>query len=155
MEKERRKELMAKEIMRKGSYVNYESLDLAGGLHISCLHIGLTEDQLRARRKEEKKPECSSFKDVNAFNICIDSLFGSERFAEMATEWIFDPKKPDRHSFVKRATECIGMVAKQNGAVKKTSYFKFVLQRKDPDYRNKVTGLPFDLVTAMCVDPER
>ena len=151
MTKEERIEALSKEIMRKGELVNYELIDLAAGGHMSMYHIGLTDEELVRRAKREHKV-CSTFASKNEFNIALDNMFSSQYEAKRLAKWVLDPAASSRLTSEDFVDETLGRMIKKNGAIKNVSAYEFVLQKHDSDYRNKITGLPFDFVTATVVE---
>ncbi len=151
MTKEERIEALAKEIMRKGELVNYELIDLAAGGHMSMFHVGLTDEELVRRAKREHKV-CSTFASKNEFNIALDTMFSSTYEAKRLAKWVLDPSASPRTVSEDICDENLGRMIKKNGALKSVGGYEFILQKHDSDYRNKVTGLPFDFVTATVVE---
>lgn len=147
MTKDERIEALAEEIMRKGELVNYELIDLAAGGHMSMFHIGLSDEELVRRAQREHKV-CSTFASKNEFNIALDCMFSSKYEAKRLAKWVLDPAATPRRESGDFCDETLGRIIKKNGAIKSVSAYNFILQKKGSDYRNKITGLPFDFITA-------
>lgn len=151
MDLEERIESLANEIIRKGELVNYDLIDLAAGGHMSMFHVGLSDEELVKRQKSEHKV-CSTFASKNEFNIALDTMFSSRYEARRLAKWVLNDAAKARTTSEDFTDEVLGKVIKKNGAIKKVCAYNFVLQKKDSDYRNKITGLPFDFVTATVVE---
>lgn len=141
---------MAQEIQRKGELVNYELLDFASGGHLSMLHVGMTDEELVKRLKSEGT--CSTFTDKNCVNIALSELFSDPYAARLIAEWVIDPTALPRKKFDGFANDKLGRMIRKNGAIVSCDAFAFIFQKHDEDYRNKITGLPFDVVTAYVED---
>ncbi len=135
------------EIMRKEEIVNYELLDLASGGHLSMFHVGMSDEELVRRQFQEHGKCCSTFKDKNAINIALSELFEDRYACQMISKWVLDASATPRKSFDGFSNNKLGRKIKKNGAIVECEAFVFVLQKQTSDYRNIITGLPFDIVT--------
>ena len=137
---------LVEEIQRKGEIVNYELFDLACGGHLSMLHVGMTNEELVRRLRQEHKC-CSTFTNKNAVNIALSELFGDKYACQMISKWVLDASASPRREFDGFANCSLGRKIRKNGAIVECEAFIIVLQKQTSDYRNKITGLPFDIVT--------
>jgi len=142
---------MMQEIQRKGELVNYELLDYANGGHLSMLHVGMTDEDLVRRLKSEGN-SCSTFTDKNSVNIALSELFSDPYAARLIAEWVIDAAALPRKKFDGFANDKLGRMIRKNGAIVSCDAFAFIFQKQDKDYRNMITGLPFDVVTAYVED---
>ncbi len=153
MDMQKKIEKLAQEIKRKGEYLNYESLDLATGGHLSAYHVGLSDESLNKRMKAEHKvvSTFNSAKDVNGV-LChfFHGEFSDSNCLALA-KWICNntaDKRLNTGDIIDGAS--FGRVCMKNGFIAECDEYEFTLQKNDEYYRNKITGMPFDFITIKC-----
>ena len=146
-EKMTRRELIEQQIARKKNLISFENFDVASGNHLSCLHIGLSDEELAARGKT-----ASTFFTKEDCEYCLHDFFDSTYGVEEVARWAADYSAANRKEFPGFAIDYeeqgkfIGKLM-QNGTTQDVNGYVLILQREYPGYTNKVTGMPFDIVT--------
>lgn len=149
-------ETRIQEISSKIKNMSYENLDLSNGGHVACLHVGLTDEMLIRRRKEDMRNEkirnISTFTDKNSIAIALWDAFNDPYAVKRIAEWTLDISKSDRFTVETFSDEPIGRVLLLNGAIKKTSAYEIVLQRTTLGTVDVVTGMPFIVISMYPVE---
>lgn len=147
-------EILVEEVMNnimalsKKGVMSYENVDLASGGHLSAMHVGLTNEFLLRRQRQDSKAVASSFNDQNDVAKCLARVFSDPYSAKRIAEWVVNGSKSRLvESFWFDETGVIGRVLYPNGAIFETESFEIVFGKKDIDYYNKTTGMPFDVIT--------
>jgi len=145
--------MLANEIRRKVNMLTEESIEMANGEHTLFNHVGLTDTQLISRAKRIGH-EASSFTSKEAVLACVRDYFNDDYAMSKIIKWIMDSATPCRSDINEGCLfdEIIGKVALPDGTITESSTYSLILQKEDKYYRNRITGLPFDIVTAYVVE---
>ena len=141
---------LAEEIKSRGVKVSAELADYDSHGHIYQLHVGLTDEQLINRQRDEDKT-VSTFFDNNTLSVCLYEFFSDSYACKQIAKWLLESDE-DEKEFEYFHEEYVGKILLPNGALKKVDEFRLVFRRKgDYEYRNVNTGLPFDIKNAYPV----
>lgn len=133
---------LKEEIMRKIAGLNYASIDLNNGGHVSTLHVGITDQELLRRQKQDHKGFVSSFTDENMFDVCIYTFVNDN--IDFIVKWL-QKNNADRFAEEYFLDETVGRVVLPNGGIKETECFRVVLSKNED--RTGAAGMPFDVVS--------
>ena len=143
-----RKRIIMDEIRTKAAALPEESIEVANGEHTLFRHIAVGQDELR-RRARKSGHEQSSFFSKDAFIDCFRDFFSDEYGLGQVADWILGSNREARFNAEGGIFDkTVGLVAMPDGEVYESGDYVLVLQKQDSYYRNKLTGLPFDIVTA-------
>lgn len=138
------------EILRKLDRMNLANADMSNGMHISTYHVGLSDEELLRRKKQDRKSVVSSFTDANTVDVLLYDLFSDEYFIEKnLIPYLRDnsimEKEFENFSF----DGPIGRAVLPNGGIKKVSSYRIVLTKNiyGGGERDTNTGMPFSVVT--------
>lgn len=134
--------LLKEEVLRKMPGLNYASIDLANGGHVSTLHVGVSDQELLRRQKQDRKGFVSSFTDVNMFNVCIYTFI--EDNIDFIVKWL-ENNTADRFAEEYFLDQTVGRVVLPNGGIKETECYRVVLSKNED--RTGAAGMPFDVVS--------
>ena len=132
-------------IKRKLEMTTAQTLDAASGWHFTEQHIGLTNRDL-ATRCHGKRP-VSTYSNVENVNIVFENLSKNDKIIAGIVRWIY--KKPNSRVIVKLRKEQKPLGTVYSNYQYTDGYVPVLVleSHDDEDYRNRYTGLPFDLVT--------
>lgn len=137
---------LAAEIKRKAINATVENLDILSKGHFSALHIGLSDTELKRRRKSE----ASTFYDNETVNYALAKIFEDDITVLKVAEWVISGKEPRMELCTSYLFENpLGKVKYACGEIVDAYFPIFVIQKLDSKWdRNRVTGMPFEFVTA-------
>lgn len=138
------------EILRKLDRMNLANADMSNGMHISTYHVGLSDEELLRRQKQDRKAVVSSFTDANTVDVLLYDLFSDEYFIEknlvpyLRDNFVME-KEFENFSF----DGSIGRAVLPNGGIKNVSTYRIVLTKNicGGGERDANTGMPFSVVT--------
>lgn len=154
---ETRKERLLEEMKKKAQMLSEELIEMAGGDHICVLHHGLTDKQLQDRARCIKN-DASSFFERQTVLASVKALITDGYSAEQIADLVlsdFCGRRDDLELFT-----ADGSFVGRGFSFERQEFFdsditRIVLEFKGyREYRNKITGLPFDIVNVYPVDPE-
>lgn len=153
-----RGQILINEIRRKLDMLSIESIEMANGSHTTMAHVGKDNKWLLDRIKDEHKSKASTFDTEELLLEAIRDYFNDDYAARRVADFILDPSKNcgryvDAGAIYDEETDefkVLGRVAYKNGSIFNATNYSLVLACKGIDYRNKFTGLPFDIVTVTC-----
>lgn len=132
---------MKKEILKKSKFLTAETMDVLTGGHFSTYHSGLTRKELEKRGKTT----ASSFFSMADITIALQAAFSDELNAE-AIEKAVKAERRQRDEIPFFSDTILGQ-ALIDGELVSCSCGNVVIGYRDKDYRNKVTGMPFEIIT--------
>lgn len=140
------------EIMRKTGQLTTANVLLGShDNHIFAKHIGIDTNTLRKRALKTEEKMASSFRAEKDMQASLDAfaknLYNLERIAELVSKDFYG-----RTSEEIIADYEIGVVVSDEGDIFETEICRFVLDFKGEDYRNRFTGMPFDIVSCYPVE---
>lgn len=109
--------------------------------HFSVYHSGLTVEQLKRRNKET----ASSFYSMADITIALQEAFSDELNAE-AIEKAVKSEKRQRDEIPFFSDTILGYALTDGNKIE-CSCGNVIIGYKDKNYRNKITGMPFDIIT--------
>ena len=134
--------------LSKRGVMSYSNIDLACGGHISAMHVGLSNEALLIRQRQDNRSVSSTFNDQNDVAKCLACVFSDLYSVKRIATWIVNGSTNRLvESFWFDETGIVGRVLYPNGAIFETESFEIVLEKKDLDYYNLTTGMPFDVIT--------
>ncbi len=146
-----RKTLLANELKRKADMLTEEILEFANGSHTLYTHVGLSDEDLMKRCERTKKDRVSSFFSRELILECLRDYIHDEMGSEDLVNWLQDPC--GRHicegcifledDDVKK----LGRVCYSDGTIVDGYGYTLVLESRGTGYYNRITNLPFDVVT--------
>lgn len=154
---ESRKKRLLDEISKKAAMLSEELVEFAGGDHICVLHHGLNDVQLQERSRCIKN-DASSFLDRKTILESIQALCSDAYSAEQIADLVLSDFCGRRDDFELFTAD--GSFVGRGFSFERQEFFdsdvtKVILEFKGyREYRNNVTGLPFDIVNVYPVDPE-
>lgn len=140
------------EIKRKAVGLNTAALEVRNGGHVSCFHIGLS-DQDMVRRQREGKTCVSSFSDENIVNNLLWDFFHDNEYAlDTVCAWLEKAQDGERKQFQGCwfGDEPVGRILLPNGAIRKVWSYELVICKKDD--RRGAAEMPFDIVTMYPIE---
>lgn len=140
------------EIIRKAEYLTAETLDVLNGGHFSTYHINVSELQLRRRGKDI----ASTFNSMADVNVALNLAFTDMLNAAGIEKALKKAKEGDREEIPFFCDYDLGkaMVRTEEGVkMVPCSCGNVVIEFKDSDYRNKTTGMPFEVIT-ITLEPD-
>lgn len=141
---------LTKEIIGKARNMSYENLDLQNGGHIATLHVGMSNEKLLKRMKEERK-NISTFESKNDVSVCLWEFFTDEYNVKKAlAKWLDNMGASEREGFnyfTSEQTGNIGRVVLPNGGIRRTDCFRIILQKMPLGERDITTGMPFVVIS--------
>ena len=153
---ETRKARLLREMEQRAEMLSEELIELAGGDHVCVFHYGLTDEQLEKRACRIKNDATTFFERqtiAESVKALITDRYSAERIADLV---LSDHYGRDDFELFTTDGSYIGRgFSYEKQEVFDTDVTKIVLEFKDyREYRNKITGLPFDIVNVYPVDPE-
>lgn len=140
------------EIIRKAEYLTAETLDVLNGGHFSTYHINVSELQLRRRGKDI----ASTFNSMADINVALKLAFTDMYNVAAIEKALSRAKEGDRDEVPFFGDYNLGkaLVRTGNGCkMVSCSCGNVVIEYKDSDYRNKTTGMPFEVIT-ITLEPD-
>lgn len=146
-----RKTMLAAEIQRKVANLSEEELELSNGSHTLYTHCGLSDDDLKRRSRETQKKEVSTFFSRELILEALQDYVNDPLGIEDLVNWLQDPAP--RHEckgciFVGDDVKVLGRVCYKDGNIEDASGYTLILGCRETGYYNKITNLPFDVITA-------
>ena len=147
-------ESVKNEIIRKLDRMNLVNIDISSGMHVSTHHVGLSDEELLRRQKQDRQGFVSSFVDENTVNVCLYEMFSDEYFLEK--ELIpFLSAAAEKMEFEYDSFDCdtVGRVVLPNGGILEVNSFRIVLSKSlaGGGERDINTGMPFSVITMFPV----
>jgi len=140
------------EILKKSSFLTAETLDVLNGGHFSTYHSGVSVEELRRR----KKNIASSFNSMADINVALELAFSDAINAVAIEKALKRAAEGDREEVPFFADYNLGYALVKSAKGEKVlpcSCGYFVIKLIDEDYRNKMTGMPFEVITCI-LEPE-
>lgn len=142
-------EKMKAEILRKLDRLSLANIDISNGMHVTTYHVGVSDEEMRRRQKQDRKAVVSSFTDENIVNVCLYQMFSDVYFLDKELIPFLLNNAVHELEFEYDLYDCdtVGRVALPNGGVQDTSIFRVVLNKNLKADRDFYTGMPFTVVT--------
>lgn len=142
-------EKMKVEILRKLDRLSLANIDISNGMHVTTYHVGIPDEEMRRRQKQDRKAVVSSFTDENIVNVCLYQMFSDEYFLDKALLPFLINNAVYELEFEYDLYDCgtVGRVVLPNGGVQDTSTFRVILNKNLTAERDLYTGMPFTVVT--------
>lgn len=141
---------MKEEILRKLDRMSLANIDMSNGMHISTYHVGMSDEEMRRRKRLDRKEVVSSFTDENTVNVCLYEMFSNEYFLQKnLIPFLSGTEEKKQFEFDSFELNTVGRVVLPNGGIVDTNSFRVVVSKSivGGGERDINTGMPFSIVT--------